>query len=105
MRWRPRGRRVRVTLPRRPVTRTITPEQVEAYLRQTGWREVDDEYTPSPRAKVVSPPRDRKVPLSEVIKQVALHEGRSPGEVLRDIAAGKGLERRIRSTKRWPAWP
>jgi hypothetical protein len=68
-------------------------------------KEVDDEYTPSPRATVISPPRDRKVPLSEVVKQIALREGPPPGEVLRDIAAGRGLERRIRSTKRWPGSP
>jgi hypothetical protein len=97
----PRGlnERVRVSVPGRPVTGTITPGDVEDYLRQTGWQRRNDDLGPIPDA------RDRSIPLSEVIERIAAHEGCFSGEVLADIAAGRGRERAIRKRKRWPSWP
>ncbi|WP_157906567.1 hypothetical protein [Sorangium cellulosum] len=76
-------RRVRVTVPGKPVTRSVTPEQIDRYLEATGW--VDDGLLPA-RA-------DRSVPLTRIIAMIAMRERRSPGEVLADIAAGRGPER------------
>ncbi|WP_437587346.1 hypothetical protein [Sorangium sp. So ce1000] len=83
-------RRIRVTVPGKPVTRSVTPEQIDRYLADTGW--VDDGLLPA-RA-------DRSVPLTRIIAMIAMRERRSPGEVLADIAAGKGPERR-RSRTVW----
>ncbi|WP_437905940.1 hypothetical protein WME95_48250 [Sorangium sp. So ce327] len=49
-------------------------------------------------------PTDGSVPLTRIIAMIAMYEKRSPGEVLADIADGKGLERWIRSRKTWPTW-
>ena len=87
---------VRLTLPARPVTRTVTPRQVEDYLRANRWQIRNDGSGAVPDA------RDRTIPLSRVIAKIALHEGRWPGEVLADIAAGRGRIRALRSSKTWP---
>lgn len=87
--------RGRVTLPTRPVTCSVTPRQIELYLRQTGWHLRYDDLGPVPDV------RDRSIPLADVIAKIALREGRFPGEVLADIAAGKGMVRAIRRRKRW----
>lgn len=99
MRSRGLAERARVMLPTRPVTCTVTPRQVELYLRQTGWQRRDDELGSVPDA------RDRAFPIADVIEKIAQYEGRYPGDVLADIAAGRGLERWVRRQKRWPAWP
>jgi hypothetical protein len=80
VRPRKRGQCVSVTVPGRPVTRTITPEQVETYLRQTGWREVNDEYTPSPRATVISTTRSQATTSREL---AGLRRGLRDGKRLR----------------------
>ncbi|WP_438032414.1 hypothetical protein [Sorangium sp. So ce204] len=86
-------RRVRVTVPGKPVTRSITPAQIERYLDATGW--VDDGLLPART--------DRSVPLTRIIAMIAMRERRSPGEVLADIAAGRGPKRR-RSRRLWRTW-
>ncbi|WP_437903577.1 hypothetical protein WME95_34270 [Sorangium sp. So ce327] len=85
-------RRVRVTVPGKPVTRSITPAQIDRYLDATGWR--DDGLLPART--------DRSVPLTRIIAMIAMRERRSPGEVLADIAAGRGPERRTRRV--WRTW-
>ncbi|XYH95075.1 hypothetical protein ACMHYB_45910 [Sorangium sp. So ce1128] len=96
MKHRDPQRRVRVTVPGKPVTRTITPAQIDRYLDAMRW--MKDPNGPVPD------PTDRSFPLTRIIAMIATHENRSPGEVLADIADGKGLERWIRSRKTWPTW-
>ncbi|WP_437833815.1 hypothetical protein [Sorangium sp. So ce1153] len=89
-------RRVRVTVSGKPVTRTITPAQIDRYLNALEW--VKDPNGPLPD------PTDRSVTLARIVVTIALFERRSPGEVLDDIADGKGLQRWMRSRKTWPTW-
>lgn len=86
-------RRVRVTVPGKPVTRSVTLAQIDRYLDATGW--MDDGLLPAST--------DRSVPLTRIIAMIAMRERRSPGEVLADIAAGKGQKRR-RSRTTWRTW-
>ncbi|WP_441292041.1 hypothetical protein ACSRUE_17900 [Sorangium sp. KYC3313] len=94
MKHRDPQRRIRVTVPGKPVTHSITPAQIDRYLEAMGW--VDDGLLPART--------DRSVPLTRIIAVIAMRERRSPGEVLADIAAGKGPERRIRSRRVWRTW-
>jgi hypothetical protein len=77
-------RRIRVTVPGKPVTRAVTPEQIDAYLDAMGW--LLDGLIPATT--------DRSVPLASIISMIAMREARFPGEVLADIVAGRGPERR-----------
>ncbi|WP_437925712.1 hypothetical protein WMF37_42795 [Sorangium sp. So ce291] len=90
------NQRVRVTVPGKPITRSIAPAQIDRYLDAMDW--VKDRNGPVPD------PTDRRVPLTRIIAIIAMHEGRSPGEVLADVADGKGLERWLRSRRTWPTW-
>ncbi|XYI01391.1 hypothetical protein ACMHYB_17230 [Sorangium sp. So ce1128] len=94
MKQRRPDQRVRVTLPATNIMRTITPAQVDRYLDAMKWPRADDGPLPSPENGTAS--------LTRIITMIAMHEGRSPGEALADIADGKGLERWLRSRKTWP---
>ncbi|KYF90279.1 hypothetical protein BE20_18185 [Sorangium cellulosum] len=92
----------RVTVAARPVTGKISPADVERFLvargyrpeykKRRGWpasvptnyRRRTQEYIPSPR--------DTFSTLARVIEAIALHEGCSPGEVLREIAVAQMAE-------------
>ena len=93
--------REHVAVPGRVVERSVTVHQVEAYLRATGWRQIDDEDVPPPGRHPIPSPRDPTVPLPRIIEMIAEHEKRPPADVLRDIAEGRGLERWLRKRKRW----
>ncbi|WP_437662493.1 hypothetical protein [Sorangium sp. So ce1182] len=104
--------RMAVTLPGKPVTRRVSPDDVEAYLRARGYEahRLDDRdwppdaiYSwwpprppprwPDPRATSIDvPPRPVRglreccKLLEQAIETIAHNEGRTPGEVLREIA-------------------
>ncbi|KYF75845.1 hypothetical protein BE17_23570 [Sorangium cellulosum] len=100
--------RMTVTFPGKPVTRDVSPDDIEAYLRSKGYEAAlladrnwpkDVAYSwwpprrPDPRAPpfhirpaVVRGLRECCKPLEQAIETIASNEGRTPGEVLREIA-------------------
>ncbi|XXX76938.1 hypothetical protein WMF30_55755 [Sorangium sp. So ce134] len=106
--------RMALTFPGRPVTRRVSPDDIERYLRERGYepmRLADDCWPPGsiwPSDAFYSwwPPRrpDPRAPpahirpavvrglreccksLEQAIETIAHNEGRTPGEVLREIA-------------------
>ncbi|XXY16011.1 hypothetical protein WME88_48025 [Sorangium sp. So ce216] len=102
--------RMSVTFPGRFVTRRVSPADVEAYLRARGYEAhglADDRWPPDavyswwpprrpprwpdPRAIDVPPRPVRGLrecckSLEQAIETIAQNEGRTPGEVLREIA-------------------
>ncbi|XXY51478.1 hypothetical protein WME91_10080 [Sorangium sp. So ce269] len=104
--------RMSVTFPGRFVTRRVSPADVEAYLRARGYEAhglADDRWPqdvvyswwpprlpprwPDPRPTSISvPPRPVRglreccKSLKQAIETIASNEGRTPGEVLREIA-------------------
>ncbi|WP_437732185.1 hypothetical protein [Sorangium sp. So ce1335] len=102
-------RRLRVTVPGRPVSRNVSHEEIERYLRAKGYKPLysvaadwprhvqgaweaprvlpvgESSYYIPPLAwrTVVPSPRRRTVPMAKVI---AKNEGRAPSAVLREIA-------------------
>ncbi|MGK4000668.1 hypothetical protein [Sorangium sp. So ce1024] len=101
MSFRDPKRRVSLTLPGRPVTRAVSPDDIERYLSargylgvrsaQPGWpRDVALVWLPpaGPNStdRYVEGPQVRSHRLEDAIKAIARIEGRTPGEVLREIA-------------------
>ncbi|WP_437947039.1 hypothetical protein WME98_40405 [Sorangium sp. So ce296] len=104
--------RMAVTFPGRPVTRRVSPGDVERYLRERGYephRLGDDAWPPDaiyswwpprrpprwpdPRPTSIDLPprvvrglRECCKSLEQAIETIAQNEGRTPGEVLREIA-------------------
>ncbi|WP_437664888.1 hypothetical protein [Sorangium sp. So ce1182] len=104
--------RMSVTFPGRFVTRRVSPDDIERYLRERGYEahRLDDGdwppdaiYSwwpprrpprwPDPRATTIDVPprvvrglRECCKPLEQAIETIAHNEGRTPGEVLREIA-------------------
>ncbi|WP_438023568.1 hypothetical protein [Sorangium sp. So ce233] len=99
--------RMKITFPGPPVSRRVSPRHIESYLKTQGYTPClsiarewpkDIPYVwappewPDPRAppisikaRIVRGPRLCSHPLEQVIEDIALNEGRTPGEVLRDI--------------------
>ncbi|WP_434042706.1 MULTISPECIES: hypothetical protein [Sorangium] len=93
--------RMSVTFPGRPITRHISPDDIECYLRAKGYRGVRSAQPGWPRDvalvwlppagpdcpdRYVEGPRVREHRLEQAIKDIARNEKRTPGEVLREIA-------------------
>ncbi|WP_437721816.1 hypothetical protein [Sorangium sp. So ce861] len=114
--------RMELTFPGKPVTRRVSPLEIEAYLRTKGytpailgdrtwpkklpyswWPPEPDSEAPRPHTKCAKVPGARECsrPLETVIEAIASNEGRTPGEVLRDIKA-LAKERKAGSTRRDP---
>ncbi|WP_437686411.1 hypothetical protein [Sorangium sp. So ce176] len=102
MKLRDPKRPVALTLPGRPVTRRVSPADIERYLLERGYRGVRSAQPGSPRDvaivwlpptgptypdRYVEGPRVRSHRLEEAIKAIARIEGRTPGEVLLEISA------------------
>ncbi|WP_438026371.1 hypothetical protein [Sorangium sp. So ce233] len=99
---------MRLTFPGKPVTRRVSPEDIEGFLRSRGYqpalsiardwpRDIAYVWTPptwpDPRAppfriqpRIVRGPRLCSNPLDKVVEDIAHNEGWTPGEVLREIA-------------------
>ncbi|WP_437634267.1 hypothetical protein [Sorangium sp. So ce854] len=101
MSFRDPKRRVSLTLPGRPVTRSVSPDDIERYLSARGYLGVRSAQPgwphdvalvwlppagPDCTERYVEGPRVREHRLETAIKAIARIEGRSPGEVLREIA-------------------
>ncbi|MGK3966699.1 hypothetical protein WMF38_21275 [Sorangium sp. So ce118] len=112
-------RRIALTFPGRPVTRRVSPGDVERYLRERGYEAhrldnrnwpLDVIYSwwpprrpprwPDPRATSIDvqprPVREFREcckSLEQAIETIAHNEGRTPGEVLREIAVLAQVER------------
>ncbi|WP_437309600.1 hypothetical protein [Sorangium sp. So ce388] len=100
--------RIKLTFPGRPVTRCVSPADIERYLTERGYeptlsverdwpRHIPYAWFPPKWPDTRAPPihiKPRFVrgtrlcsqPMEEVIEAIAHNEGRSPGEVLREIA-------------------
>ncbi|WP_438040161.1 hypothetical protein [Sorangium sp. So ce128] len=107
--------RMSATLPGKPVTRCVSPHDIETYLESKGYQSVlseerawprDIPYAslppswPDPRAPpirihphIVRGPQLCSQPMEKVIEVIAHNEGPTPGELLRDIAVHSQLER------------
>ncbi|WP_437319754.1 hypothetical protein [Sorangium sp. So ce385] len=100
-------RRVTLTLPARPVTRCVSPDDVERYLSARGYRAFhvsipvrpwrvavlwfppigpDGHNRPSYHDRYVEGPQVSAHRLEDAVEAIARIEGRAPGEVLREIA-------------------
>jgi hypothetical protein len=80
--------RRRVTVPERMVTGDVSPTDIVSYLLATGWSLASCGFYERDGAMVRAPfddasPRE----LETLIGDIASREGRSTGEVLRDIEA------------------
>ncbi|WP_437721817.1 hypothetical protein [Sorangium sp. So ce861] len=88
--------RRRIIIPDHRVTGHISPNDVRAYLRATGWSFADTSghfrrYKGAKRQSQQSPLDDAsQSELVNIIHDLAWHERRSMGEVLRDIEAMAG---------------
>ncbi|WP_438000608.1 hypothetical protein WMF26_13080 [Sorangium sp. So ce185] len=100
--------RMDLSFPGKPITRRVSPRDIEEYLKakgytsylsvERGWpKEIPFAWyppeRPDPRAprfgiepRFVRGPRLCSQPLESVIETIAQNEGRTPGEVLREIA-------------------
>ncbi|WP_433936540.1 hypothetical protein AB3662_17850 [Sorangium cellulosum] len=107
LKFRAPKRRVSLTLPSRPVTRCVSPDDIERYLSAHGYRPFhvsmpcppwyvavlwfppigpDGRNLPSYHDRYVEGPQVSAHRLGDVIGTIARIEGRTPGEVLREIA-------------------
>jgi hypothetical protein len=92
------NKRLRVRVPGREVEAKVSPADIEAYLFKEGYRlkTMVDEYPDSEPFgfergegadhRSVPSPRDPERRMDEVLTAIALHQGRSEGEVLEDVA-------------------
>ncbi|WP_437727048.1 hypothetical protein [Sorangium sp. So ce861] len=100
--------RMSLTFPGKPVTRRVSPDDIEAYLKARGYLpalSVERDWPrniaykwwpprwPDPRTppigirpRDVPGPRLCSQPLEPVIEAIAHNEDRTPGDVLREIA-------------------
>ncbi|WP_437972217.1 hypothetical protein WMF04_24260 [Sorangium sp. So ce260] len=107
--------RMSVTFPGKPVTRCVSPHDIETYLESKGYQSAlsvernwprDIPYAwlpprwPHPQTppihiqpRVVVGARLCSQPLDKVIEVIAHNEGRTPGEVLREIAVHAQLDK------------
>ncbi|WP_437752006.1 hypothetical protein [Sorangium sp. So ce1389] len=107
LKFRDPKRRVSLTLPARPVTRCVSPADIERYLSARGYRPFhvtipvrpwyvamlwfppirpDGGNLPSYHDRYVEGPQVSAHRLEDAIASIARIEGRAPGEVLREIA-------------------
>ncbi|WP_437611150.1 hypothetical protein WMF20_04955 [Sorangium sp. So ce834] len=107
LKFRDPKRRVSLTLPARPVTRCVSPADIERYLSARGYRAFhvsipvrpwrvavlwfppigpDGRNLPSYHDRYVEGPQVSAHRLEDAIAAIARIEGRTPGEVLREIA-------------------
>ncbi|KYG01810.1 hypothetical protein BE21_55960 [Sorangium cellulosum] len=107
LKFRDAQRRVSLTLPARPVTRCVSPADIERYLSARGYRAFhvtipvrpwrvavlwfppigpDGRNQPSYHDRYVEGPQVSAHRLEGAIEAIARIEGRAPGEVLREIA-------------------
>ncbi|WP_437305191.1 hypothetical protein [Sorangium sp. So ce388] len=107
LKFRSPKRRVSLTLPARPVTRCVSPDDIERYLSARGYRPFhvsipvrpwyvallwfppigpDGRNEPSYRDRYVEGPQVSDHRLEDAIAAIARIEGRAPGEVLREIS-------------------
>ncbi|WP_437338471.1 hypothetical protein [Sorangium sp. So ce394] len=107
MKFRDPKRRVSLTLPARPVTRCVSPADIERYLSARGYRAFhvvipvrpwyvamlwfppigpDGRNQPSYHDRYVEGPQFSDHRLESAVEAIARIEGRAPGEVLREIA-------------------
>ncbi|WP_437828807.1 hypothetical protein [Sorangium sp. So ce1153] len=100
--------RVLLTFPGLPVKRRVSPDDIEAYLKAKGYGpylSIERDWPkgiarawmlpkwPEPgsppmhiQAVMVHGPRLCSQPLDKIVEAIAHNEGRTPGEVLREIA-------------------